>query len=50
LSLYKQAVRLVRQQQCGDVTADAAIEKKLTKAVEMLQTQQQEQSEAQTGS
>jgi hypothetical protein len=49
LSLYKQAVRLVRQQQCGDVTADAATEKKLCKAVELLQTKQQEQPEAQTG-
>lgn len=50
LSLYKQAVRLVRQQQCGDVTADAAVEEKMNEAVELLQAKQLEQPEAQTGS
>jgi hypothetical protein len=44
LSLYKQAVRLVQQQPCGDVSADAVIQEKLTKAITLLEA---EQSDAQ---
>lgn len=40
LSLYKQAVRLVQQQPCGDVSADAVIQEKLTKAITLLEAQQ----------
>jgi hypothetical protein len=37
LSLFKQAVRMVRQQPCGDVLGDAEIEQKLCKAVQLLE-------------
>lgn len=39
LSLYKQALRIVQQQPCGDVSADAAIQEKLTKAITLLEAQ-----------
>lgn len=50
LSLYKQATRLIRQQQCGDVASDAQIEAKLERALQLLaQGTQQHQDEPQTG-
>lgn len=48
LSLYKQAVRLVQQQPCGDVSADAVMQEKLNKAITLLEAQQQSEAE-QTG-
>jgi hypothetical protein len=49
LSLYKQAVRLLRQQQCGDVTADELVKQTLQKALQLLQETSEAQQADQTG-
>jgi hypothetical protein len=43
--MYKQALRLQRQQACGDTSADAAIEAKLQQVVARLSSEARQEQE-----